>query len=179
MRHIPNILSAIRLLMVGAFVWLFAEKRYLASLAVFGAAYATDVLDGWLARRFGWVTDFGKLLDPVADKLMTVAALACICFGRQRPIYLVILVLIAVKELLMLIGGLLMVRRHVIAVAAWPGKVATGLFAAGVILALLSFQYPAVEPWSIGVLIAATALSWFALFYYAGGQLTAALAKRK
>lgn len=179
MRHIPNILSTIRLLMVGVFVWLFTLERYMAALGVFGAAYATDVLDGWLARRNGWVTDIGKLLDPLADKLMTVAALGCICFGAKRPVYLVLFVLIAVKELLMLIGGLVMARRHFVAFAAWPGKIATGLFAAGVVLALLSFRFSAVEPWGVGVLIAATAVSWFALFYYAGSQLPRALSKNK
>ncbi|MDO4572330.1 MAG: CDP-alcohol phosphatidyltransferase family protein [Clostridia bacterium] len=179
MRWIPNILSAMRILLVGVFVWLFGAGRYLPALSVFIFAFFTDVLDGQLARRHGWVTNLGKLLDPLADKLMTVAALVCIWLGKQRTIYLVLFLTVAVKELLMLIGGLFMIRRHVVAFAAWPGKLATGLFAVGLVLSLVSFVSVEVEPWNIVILSAAAFLSWFALVYYAARQLPRAFGRDK
>ena len=179
MRHIPNILSAFRILLIGVFAWLFRAGKYLPALCAYVLAFLTDVLDGQLARRYGWVTDLGKLLDPLADKLMTVAALVCIYFGKMRTIYLVLFLLVLFKELLMLIGSLFMARRKVVAYASWPGKLATGLFAAGVALSLLSFLAPGIEPWNIVVLCAATALSYYALFFYATSQLPRAFGDRR
>ena len=170
MRNIPNILSSIRLIMVGVFVWLFGAGRYLPALYVFVAAFFTDVLDGYLARRNNWVSDIGKLLDPLADKLMTIAALACIYFARKHPIYLIVFLIMLVKELLMLIGGLLLTKKDIVVFAHWPGKIAAGLFAVGITLSLLSFTFPQVEDISIGALCVAMALSCYAFGFYAAKQ---------
>ena len=171
MRHLPNILSGIRLVLVGVFMSLFLAGRYLPALSIFVFAFLTDVLDGYLARKNGWVTNLGKLLDPLADKLMTLAALICIYVGKHKPIYLILFLLMAFKELLMMIGGLLLAKRKVVVMAYWPGKIATGLFAVGVLLALLSFLSVHVAPCDLVVLTAATAMSYFALVYYVSMQL--------
>lgn len=171
MRHLPNILSGIRLILVGVFVMLFRAGRYLPALCIFVIAFLTDVLDGWLARSHGWVSDVGKLLDPLADKLMTLAALICIFVGKQKMTYLVLFLLMALKELLMVVGGAFMAKRKVVAMASWPGKVSTGLFAAGVMLSLLSFLVARVELYGLIILAFATMMSYFALGYYAATQL--------
>ena len=123
MRHLPNILSGIRLVLVGVFVSLFLAGRYLPALSIFVFAFLTDVLDGYLARANGWVTNLGKLLDPLADKLMTLAALVCIYMGKHKPVYLILFLLMAAKEALMVAGGVFMARRSVVAMAdctPWP-----------------------------------------------------------
>lgn len=157
---------------------LFQAGRYLPALSVFVTAFLTDVLDGYLARANGWVTNIGKLLDPLADKLMTLAVLVCIYLGKQKAVYLILFLLMAIKELLMVAGGVFMAKRNVVAMALWPGKIATGLFAAGLVLALLSFLSLKVEPWDIVVLATATAMSYFALFFYAAKQLPRAFGAR-
>ena len=179
MKHLPNILSGIRLILVGVFVMLFRAGSYLPALCIFLLAFLTDILDGYLARSHGWVTDIGKLLDPLADKMMTLAALACIYLGKHKSIYLVLFLLMTCKELLMLIGGVFMAKRKVVAMAYWPGKVATGLFAGGVMISLLSFLSLRVEPWVMVALALATAMSCFALGYYAVKQLPRAFSKNK
>ncbi len=179
MRHLPNILSGIRLILVGVFVMLFRAGRYLPALSVFVFAFFTDVLDGQLARAHGWVTNVGKLLDPLADKLMTLAALICVYIGKLKSLYLILFLLMALKELLMIVGGIFMAKRNVVAMADWPGKLATGLFATGLMLALLSFLSLQVEPWDLVILSAATAMSYFALIYYAATQLPRAFDKEK
>ena len=86
----------------------------------------------------------------------------------------------SVKELLMLIGGIFMAKRKVVAMAYWPGKVATGLFAIGV---MFSRCFPSsrfrMEPWDMTALALATAMSCFALVYYAFKQLPRAFDKNK
>lgn len=178
MRQLPNILSGLRIVLVGVFVWLFTAGRYLPALSVFVFAFFTDVLDGQLARANGWVTNLGKLLDPLADKLMTLAALICIYLGKHRPAYLVLFLLMTAKETLMVLGGLFMAKRNVVATADWPGKIATGMFAVGVMLSLLSFLSLPVEPWNLYILAGATATSYFALFFYAGTQLKRAFPQK-
>lgn len=106
MRHIPNVLSAIRLILVGVFIFLFARAKYLACLIVFLTAFFTDLLDGYLARRNNWISDLGKVLDPLADKLMVIAALSCFYSAGWLPLWILLAVLI--KEGIMIIGGLLL-----------------------------------------------------------------------
>ncbi len=181
MKHIPNILSSIRIVMVGVFAWLFLTAKipypqnYLWALGVFVLAFVTDVLDGFLARTFNWVTPVGKLLDPLADKLMSITALIVILIRKWEGslfwIYLTLVILVVVKEILMVIGGMIMLRQRKVAYSDWYGKTATGLFAFGTVLTLLSFVIDAIEPWNIAVLSAAIGLAYVALAHYARTQL--------
>ncbi|HPF53191.1 MAG TPA: CDP-alcohol phosphatidyltransferase family protein [Clostridia bacterium] len=171
MRHIPNILSGIRILLVPVFVYLFMVGEYLSAMAVYVIAFITDVVDGQLARHFHWTSAIGKLLDPLADKMMQIAALVCLCIARaDKVIYIVLVSVCAIKEILMVIGGLIMLKRKVVACSDWIGKIATGLFALGIVLSMLSFIIPAVEPYGLGVLIVAACLSCIALAHYATTQ---------
>lgn len=184
MKHIPNILSTFRIVLVGVFAWLFLTSKiphpqnYWWAIGVYLLAFFTDVLDGFLARTFNWITPVGKLLDPLADKLMAVTALVVILIAEAKAgddygIYLTLFVLVAVKEGLMLIGGLVMLRQRKVAYSDWYGKSATGLFAVGIMLTLLSFPIPDVQPWNIAVLSGAVALSYFAMAHYAKTQFLA------
>lgn len=182
MKHIPNILSSLRIVMVGVFAWLFCSahpaypERYWWALGVYVLAFLTDVLDGFLARTFNWVTPVGKLLDPLADKLMAITALIVILIVKAKLgdlffIYLALVILVGVKELLMVIGGMIMLKQRKVAYSDWYGKTATGLFAIGTVLTLLSFAIPSIEPWNIAVLSASVGLSYVALAHYARTQL--------
>src|ERR671910_1820756 len=73
MRHIPNALCILRMLLVVPVGWLLFTDNYRVTLLVFAFAAATDGLDGYLAKRFGWTSELGKLLDPLADKLLLVS----------------------------------------------------------------------------------------------------------
>ena len=179
MKHIPNILSSLRIVMVGVFAWLFLSAHipahYFWALGVFVLAFLTDVLDGFLARTFNWITPIGKLLDPLADKLMAITALVVILIGKAGQslfwIYLALVILVGVKEILMLIGGMIMLKQRKVAYSDWYGKTATGLFAIGIALTLLSFVIDSIEPWNIAVLSASIGLSYVALAHYARTQL--------
>lgn len=137
MKHIPNILSGLRLGMVGVFIYFFRQDDYLAALIIYAAAFFTDILDGYLARRNGWISDLGKILDPLADKLMLLCALTSFHLKGWLPLFIPLVA--AIKELAMLIGGLFMLgKKNVVVVSDWWGKFAAGFFNMSVILTLLS-----------------------------------------
>lgn len=131
-KQIPNLLSVIRLLCIPAFVVLFQKGYRVAAAGVFCGASATDVLDGYLARRNDWVTNVGKLLDPLADKLMQFTVLLCLTMslsGVAHIITTVVLVLFTLKETAMIVGALVVLRVKQIAVSSlWYGKLATVVF---------------------------------------------------
>ena len=168
MRHIPNILTCLRISMTVAFIILFTKGCYTACLILFVLCFLTDVLDGYLARRFNWISNFGKLADPFADKFMMLSALACLVSVKAYPIYL--LIVLVVKELLMVIGGLVMLKKKKVSVYAdiW-GKLATGLFFASIVLSLAKLAFgPFIPEWILYALyFAAIAVSIFSLFHYA------------
>ena len=87
LKNIPNILSCIRILLVFVFLFVFfvVDNIYLA-LLIFLIAGATDVIDGYLARRNNWITNLGKILDPVADKLMQCTVLLSLLIKGLVPV---------------------------------------------------------------------------------------------
>ena len=89
LKYIPNILSCIRIALVGVFIYLFFldyPNNIIFALLTFLVAGATDVVDGYLARRNNWITDLGKILDPFADKLMQCTVLVCMSIKKLLPI---------------------------------------------------------------------------------------------
>lgn len=167
MWNIPNALTIVRLVMVPLFVWAYlAGYRVPAALAIFCAASLTDFLDGYLARRLQQITNFGKLFDPLADKLLVVCALVCHAVAGVFPWAAV--VIIAAKELIMVTGGTLLLRRGVVVHANWFGKIATVFFVAALIA---GFFHDALAAWGYGVDVwlmwTAVVLSLVALGSYA------------
>lgn len=135
MKHLPNILTSIRIFVAGIFAWFFMEQDYTACCISFGVSMLTDVLDGALARAFGWVSNLGKILDPVADKISLLVI--SICFYSVGWIPGFMLAAVIIKEGLMLLGGLIMLRSHTVAYSDLYGKAATSLFSASIVMALL------------------------------------------
>ena len=165
LRQIPNMLSTLRLLMVGAFIWLFVEEKYFIALGVYALAVFTDTLDGYLARRNNWITSLGKVLDPLADKLMLIAALGCFYFRGWIPLYL--LMIVVGKELAMIIGGALLLKKKVVVYADWYGKIATLFFNAGVVATFCKNFWKWIGFWNIVLLGIAIVLAIIALVHYA------------
>ena len=88
-RYIPNLLSVVRICLVPIFALLFFldyPRHVIPAVAVFFVAGATDVVDGYLARKHGWVSNVGKVLDPLADKLMQCTVLICFYIKEIIPI---------------------------------------------------------------------------------------------
>lgn len=101
---IPNVLSLARLATVPIFLWLFVTDRRDAAVLLYGATAWTDFLDGYIARRTGSVTELGKLLDPLADRIFVAALAIALVVTGALPLWLAAVV----------------VARDVVILAAYP-----------------------------------------------------------
>lgn len=127
--RIPNCITVFRMFLLPAFVavfWLVPEKRW--AFGIFVLASLSDLLDGFLARRWNAVSDFGKVMDPLADKLMQVAAIVCLALWWPEGLLLPAIVIFT-KEGLMVLGGVTLFRRKRLVVYSNTfGKAAAFLF---------------------------------------------------
>lgn len=92
MKQIPNVLTLMRLLLVLPFLICLFHQQFEYAFYIFLIAGVTDALDGWLARGFSWQSDVGKLIDPMADKLLIVASFISLAILHIIPVWLVMLI---------------------------------------------------------------------------------------
>ncbi len=92
-RDIPNILTILRILLVAPIVVLMLKERYASAMVLFAIAGISDGLDGYLAKRNGWITRLGSFLDPLADKVLLVCCYVTLGWNGLLPLWLVVLVL--------------------------------------------------------------------------------------
>ena len=122
---LPNLLSLIRLLLIPPIVRLCLnpENRF-AALLLLLLSGATDIADGFIARRYHQVSDFGKILDPLADKLTQAALL--LCLTARYPLMLPLILFFALREIIMISLGAAAIKKHsAVNSAQWYGKAAT------------------------------------------------------
>ncbi len=119
---LPNMLSFFRLLLIPLIVFLYDRGQYWGAFGVLVLSGATDVIDGWIARTFHLVSDFGKAIDPVADKLTQIAVLLCLMPMK----YWWVVGILLFKEITIGILTLIALRRtHKVYSAGWYGKLCT------------------------------------------------------
>ncbi len=103
-RHIPNIISVLRILLVIPVVVLLLDERYGAALLLFAIAGISDGVDGFLAKRFAWQSRLGSILDPLADKLLLVCSFLSLAWLGLIPLALVVAVML--RDLLIVLGAI-------------------------------------------------------------------------
>lgn len=147
---IPNVLSLVRIALLPVFAGMYlASAAYpsllLWSFVVLVISGLTDLFDGWIARRFNQISEAGKLLDPLADKLTQLTVLICLATQYQELLWLVLISF--AKELLQLIGGLLLLRRgDEVRGSQWFGKICTFVFYASMAaIVLFEDMLPAIR----------------------------------
>ncbi|HRE53499.1 MAG TPA: CDP-alcohol phosphatidyltransferase family protein [Candidatus Competibacter sp.] len=90
-RDIPNLITSLRILLVPPFLWLLLQEHYRMALLLFVIAGVSDALDGFLAKHYGWTSELGGILDPIADKLLLIGALLALGWLNELPAWLVAL----------------------------------------------------------------------------------------
>lgn len=183
---IPNWLCFLRIALIPVFSVLFIKEQYIAAFILMIIAAVTDLLDGKIARKYNMVSNLGKILDPIADKLSQIAIVIILLvkFWTSFPMLKYVLFLFILKELLMVLGGGLLMAKGMRPVAAeiW-GKIATTVFyifmiviiAIGPSGALVSIPFFAKLELSYTVVMIMTvisaALAFVSLFGYMPGFL--------
>ena len=123
---IPNAMSLFRLCLIPFIVYLYWRQKEYAAVGLIVLSGATDIADGIVARRFHMVSDFGKILDPIADKLTQGAMLLCLL--PRYPLMLLLVVIFCVKECVMALLGCAAIRcADMVNSAKWYGKVCTAV----------------------------------------------------
>jgi cardiolipin synthase len=165
-RHLPNFLTGLRLAAAPTLALLLVSGSDRAALGVFAFAGLSDAADGYLAKRFGLATRFGRLLDPAADKLLMTAAFLTLALLNIAPPWLTFLVIARDSAI---VGGILLARALALPVRIEPlliGKACTAIQIGYIALALLLLTFGV--RWPVGELYAAdatallTLLSWLA-----------------
>jgi cardiolipin synthase (CMP-forming) len=104
-RHIPNIISAIRILLVAPTAVALAHHQLAATIALFGAAAVSDAADGYLAKRYGWQSELGAVLDPAADKLLMATVFITLAYMKLVPLWL--MASAVARDAIIVLGALL------------------------------------------------------------------------
>lgn len=142
---IPNLMGYFRILMLPIFLMLYTHaatgREYAAAFAVLAISFLTDFFDGRIARRFDMITEFGKALDPMADKLTQGTLILAVSF--RYPLMYALVILFLLKEGYMLLMGIyLKKKKHVWNGAQWYGKICTAVLDIGLFALLLFWNIP-------------------------------------
>ncbi|MCM1496341.1 MAG: CDP-alcohol phosphatidyltransferase family protein [Bacteroides sp.] len=166
---IPNILSVFRILLLPLFVTLYLQAEtnweFLRSTIVLAVSALTDLADGKIARKFNMISELGKVLDPIADKLTHITIAFCLCWRFPQMIY--VLILLVIKELSMMIMalyGTFRKNKKIWDSAQWYGKVCTTIVFV-VFIALVLFPTMPTTIANILMIICAVGLAGSLILY--------------
>ena len=125
-KHIPNALTIVRFILIPFIILYIAKDKYIEAFIFLTISGLTDVLDGFIARKFNFITNFGKLVDPLADKMTQVSILVTLALKDIIPIW--ILVIVFIKEFVMVSGASFLYGKELVVSSKWYGKLSTVLF---------------------------------------------------
>ena len=126
LKHIPNALTILRFFLIPLIIVLIIQDKYVAAIAVLTFSGITDILDGFIARKFNFITNFGKLIDPLADKCTQISILVTLALKHIIPFW--ILIIVFIKEFFMIAGASFLYGKELVVSSRWYGKLATVLF---------------------------------------------------
>jgi len=168
--NLPNKITLLRILLIPVFLVVYLAQPFASvvntwlALTVFSVAAITDALDGYLARRLKLITNFGKLMDPLADKLLVCSALVAFTATGAVPAWATILII--TREFY--ISGLrqLALEQNVVIAAVGSGKIKTVFQIALIVYILLPFECLIFAPVTMGlVIVAVVSTLWSAVDY--------------
>jgi len=133
------------------------NEFYTAAAILYSFGGLTDILDGYIARKFNMITSWGKLADPVADKLMQITAIMLLTIQKKLPI--IVLIIVAAKEAFMGLGSFVIYKKKNIVVSAnWYGKMATVIFYFAIIMIIFDVRYSEIF---VGLAVFSTLFAFF------------------
>lgn len=173
MKYIPNVLTIIRFVFIPLIVTNIAMNNFILALIFFSISSFTDVLDGIIARKFNAISDLGKLLDPLADKLTQLSILLTLTLKSIIPFWIVIVLII--KELILIIGASFLYGRQFVVSSKWYGKFTTVILYISVVSSLLInifnlYKFD-IYIYSLAIFFAIYSLFAYIIYFYGKGYL--------
>ena len=138
-KNIPNILTILRFVLIPFILYFLSIDNYILTFVFLTLSGITDVLDGFIARKFNFITDFGKLIDPLADKATQLLTLAALVLKNIIPLW--ILGLLVLKEFIMIAGASFLYGKELVVSSKWYGKLATVLIYVAIVCSLVIKQF--------------------------------------
>ena len=133
-KYVPNILTVSRFVLIPFIIFFIVTDNYILAFIFLTISGITDILDGYIARKYNLITNFGKLVDPLADKSTQVAILATLALKNIIPLW--ILFIVFIKEILMIAGASFLYGKELVVSSRWFGKMSTVLFYIAIVLSL-------------------------------------------
>lgn len=169
-KYVPNILTIIRFLLIPFIIMFALEDNYVAVMIVLTLSGITDILDGNIARKYNFITDFGRLVDPLADKCTQVSVLVVLAIKKVVPFW--ILVVVIIKEVLSVIGAAVLYGKQLVTSSKWFGKLATVVFYLAIISSMLIRQFNLNHNFDLYLYYTGVTLTIFSFIMYVRLYLT-------
>lgn len=173
-KNVPNILTMLRFVFIPFIVVALYFNNYILAFILLTISAITDVLDGFIARKYNFITDFGKLMDPLADKATQIVIL--IELGLKHIVPYWILCIIALKEFIMIAGASFLYGKDLVVSSKWYGKLTTVVFYIAIVSSLFIgyFDLPTrfdAYLYYTGVILTLFSLVMYFKSFYAQGYL--------
>lgn len=163
-KQIPNILTIFRFILIPFIVLNLVYDSYIAAFIIFTISGLTDILDGFIARKFNFITNFGKLIDPLADKCTQIITLGTLAIKDIIPMWIIIIVVL--KEFIMVAGASFLYGKELVVSSRWYGRLATVLFYIAIVCSLFIKQFDFSFDFSIYIYYLALISTIFSLIMY-------------
>ena len=164
LKYVPNTLTIVRFILIPFIIYFIFQERYIEAVAFLTLSGLTDVLDGFIARKFYCITNFGKLVDPLADKATQIGILISLYLINVVPLRIIIVVF--AKEILMVVGASFLYGKETVVSSRWYGKLATVIFYIAIGCSILVKFFKLEFDFSIFIYYIALAATLFALVMY-------------
>ena len=162
LKHVPNALTVLRFLLIPVIIVSAVKGDYILAIIFLTLSGITDILDGAIARKYNLISDFGKLMDPLADKATQISLLTTLFIKGAISIW--ILVVVVLKEFCMVSGASFLYGKELVVSSKWYGKLATVLFYVAMVISLLLQQFGNIQNNIIKVIgITDTVIYFFAV----------------
>lgn len=173
MKIVPNILTVIRFIFIPSIIVSLIYDNYVLALILFTLSSLTDILDGKIARKYNAISDFGKLMDPLADKLTQLSVLLTLAVKNVIPFWIV--VILVLKETVMIAGASFLYGKSLVVSSKWYGKLTTVLIYIAVVSSCLIkiFNLPEFDIYIyvLAIIFAIFSLIKYFMYFYGNGYL--------
>lgn len=162
--NLPNLLTIVRFILVPFMTYFLIQENFMVAILLYVIASITDVVDGFVARKFNLVTKLGKFLDPLADKLLQFSALVGLWIVKLIPLWIVIIFFL--KEIFMGLGAIKLLQKNIVVQSKWFGKLSTVFFFLAIIASMISPFINGLGKYILPLFILALLSLFFAFIMY-------------